>query len=119
MQAPPTQGSGGSTDIVTALQGITRVLNSWVKAFQGRITQGTFTFPAAATVTVAQAAVQANSNISLTPQNAAAGTLVGSSKSPYVDVATIVPGTGFTVKTADGTSAAGTEKFQYQITTTS
>jgi hypothetical protein len=118
MPASPTQGSGGLTDVVTALQGITRQLTALVKAFTGRVTQGTFTFPAAATVTIAQAAVQANSNITLTPTNAAASALVGSSKSPYVPIGSIVPGTGFTVNTGDGTNATGTETFQYQITTT-
>jgi len=111
------QGTAGVTDVVTVLQQIARQLGGWVLAFTGRITQGSFTMAAAATTVVLQPAVKANSNISLTAKNAAAGTLVGSAKSPYVSA--ISPGVSFTVATANAAAAAGTELFDYQITSTS
>ena len=114
---PFGQGSAGGTDIVTQLQNIARQLGLWVKAFQGRNTFGTFTMAAAATTVVPQPAVQANSNISLTSTNAAAGTLVGSAKSPYISAKS--PGVSFTVATASGAAAAGTETFSYVIGTPS
>lgn len=114
-QAGNSQGTAGVTDAVTQLQNIARNLGLWIKAFAGRITFGTFTMAAAATTTVPQTAVQSNSNISLTPTNAAAGTLVGSTKAPYISA--ISPGVSFTVATASGVSAAGTETFQYLIST--
>jgi hypothetical protein len=112
---PPGQGTAGATDVVTQLQGIVRQLAAWVKAFQGRITLGTFTFGAAATTVVAQTAVEANSFITLTALNAAAATLVGSAKSPYISAKS--PGVSFTVATASGIAAAGTELFGYSINT--
>jgi hypothetical protein len=115
--SPSGQGTAGGTDTITALQGIIRQLAAWVKAFQGRITQGAFTMAASATTTVAQTAVQSKSNITLTPANAAAATLVGSAKSPYIS--SVSPGTSFTVATANGGNAVGTEIFDYQITTAS
>lgn len=111
------QGSGGLTDVVTALQGITRQLSSLVLAWQGRITQGSFTMGAAVSTVVPQPAVKANSNIDFTPRNASAGTLQGSAKALYVSA--ISPGISFTVSTASGVAAAGTENFSYQITSTS
>lgn len=111
------QGTAGGTDIVTALQGIIRQLTAWVKAFQGRQTFGSFTLAAAATTTVTQPAVQANSYIDLAETNASAGTLQGSAKHLYISA--IAPGTSFTVATASGVAAAGTETFSYLITTPS
>lgn len=113
----PSQGSSSSTDIVTQLQAIVRQLGAWVLAFRGRITFGTFTFAAATTTVVAQPAVQATSVISLTALNPAAGTLVGSAKSPYISA--IVPGVSFTVTTANAVAATGTEMFSYLINTPS
>lgn len=113
----PGQGTAGGTDVVTQLQGIVRQLAAWVKAFTGRQTFGSFTFAAAASTTVAQSAVQANSSIVLSPTNASAATLVSGTHSPYVSA--ISPGVSFTVSTADAGSAAGTETFAYLITTPS
>jgi hypothetical protein len=64
---------------------------------------------------VAQPAVKANSVIQLTPANASAGTIMGSAKSIYISA--IVAGTSFTLTTASGTAAAGTEQFYYTINT--
>ena len=112
---PSGQQSGaGVSDVVTQLQGIVRQLSALVAAINGRVTYGTFTLAAAATTTIVQPAVKANSSINLTPTNAAAATLQGSAKALYY---TIVAGTSFTLHTASGANAAGTETFQYTINT--
>ena len=110
------QGSGGGTDIVTALQGIIRQLTAIVSS-KGRITQGTFTMAAAATTVVPQPAVKAISNIEIWPRNAAAAALMGSAKSAYVSA--ISPATSFTIATANGAAAVGSELFFYQVTNAS
>ncbi len=74
---------------------------------------GTFTMSAAATTVVANANVTTGSKITLTATNAAAGTLVGSTKSPYISAQSA--GVSFTVATASGVAAAGTETFSYLI----
>lgn len=111
---PPTQ-SAGATDIVTQLQNIVTAIKQLVQAVSGRVVLGTFTMPAAATTTIAQPGVQALSKISLTPTNASAGTLQGSAKALFVSAQ--VAGTSFTVSTASGGNAAGTETFSYTINT--
>lgn len=119
---PPGQGTAGGTDIVTALQGIIRqiangnanllTLIAAIEAVFPRIT-GSFTLAAAATTTVTQPAITASSKVLLEPTNAAAATLMGSVKSLYVSALTA--GTGFTVATASGGNAAGTETFNYIV----
>ena len=78
-------------------------------------TIGTFTMPAAATVTVTQPAVSANSIIVPLPTNASAATLMGSSKHLYQSA--VVAGTSFTLATGSAAAAAGTETFIYFIIT--
>lgn len=78
-------------------------------------TTGTFTLAAAATTTITQPDVQSNSIIVPLPANASAATLMGSNKALYVSAK--VAGTSFTVATASGVAAAGTETFQYYIIT--
>lgn len=107
------QGTASSGDIVTALQGMTRLLSSLVKVFQGSYVTGTFTLAAAASTTVTQPGVKSGASISLTPTNASAATLQGSVKALYVSAVT--PGASFTVSTANAASAAGTETFSYLI----
>ena len=120
--APPPAGGGWggggvASQIMTVLQqGVvainqlaTNILNTWPR------TTGTFTLAAAASTTVAQPAVKATSVVIPFAANAAAAALMGSSKSLYVPAASIVPGASFTVKTGDGTNAAGTELFTYAI----
>lgn len=113
----PNQGTSGGTDIVTQLQGIVRQLGSWIQAFNGRQTFGSFTLTAASTTVVQNTAVQSTSQISWTPTNAAAATLMSGSKSLYRSA--VSGGTSFTLATADGTAAVGTETFSYMITTPS
>ena len=81
---------------------------------------GLVTLDAAATTTVLNNNICNNSTttntackILLTPLNAAAATLVSSSKSPFVSAQTIK--TSFEIATADASAAAGTEIFFYQI----
>jgi hypothetical protein len=112
---PAGQGTAGVTDAVSQLQNIARNLSLLVLAFKGRPTYGSFTMAAAASTVVAQPAVQANSFIALTATNASAGALVGSAKAPYVS--SISPGVSFTVSTANGGNAVGTETFSYVIQT--
>jgi hypothetical protein len=73
--------------------------------------QGSFTMPAANSYTIAHGGTRLNAQIRLQPKNAAAATLMGSSKSLYVTVTQ----PNFSVFTADATSAAGTEQFWYNI----
>lgn len=75
----------------------------------------TFTLGAASSTTVSDSRMQSSSFVSFTPANAAAATLDQSTKSLYVDTGSTVPGESFTVRTADGTAAAGTEIFLYNI----
>jgi hypothetical protein len=102
------------TDVVTQLQGIISQLRSLVVAISGRVASGSFTMPAAASLTIVQPGIKANSVIILTPTNAAAATLQGSAKALYY---TVIAGTSFTVLTASAANAAGTETFSYLITT--
>lgn len=74
---------------------------------------GTFTCAAAATTSVADANVLSTSTILLMPTNAAAGTLQAGTTHLYLSARTA--GTSFTVATASGGSAAGTETFLYAI----
>lgn len=74
---------------------------------------GSFTLGAAATTNVANNSVGAASTIFIFPLNSAAATLMQGTKSLYVS--SRVSATRFDVTTADGTAAAGTEQFMYQI----
>lgn len=113
--ASPSSSGAGTTDAVTQLQAIVRQLTALVAAINGRITYGTFTLAAAASTTINQSAVKANSQIVWTPTNASAATLEGSAKALYVSA--IVPGTSFTVSTANASNAVGTETFSYTVQT--
>ena len=76
---------------------------------------GTLTLAGAASTTVTNYNVTVNSKVKLTPTNAAAATLIHGTSSPYHDPISNVSGTSFTIRTADGGSAAGTETFEYEI----
>lgn len=92
-------------------------LSAIVQALNGIFrNMGAFTWgAAAATSTVTNTAIQSTSRVVLVPINAAAATLVGSNESPYVS--SISAGVSFTVSTAAGTAAAGTEEFFYLVIT--
>jgi len=74
---------------------------------------GTLTMDADSSTTVSNTSVTASSIIFLFPTNAAAGTLVSGTSSPYISARTA--GTSFAVDTADAGNAAGTETFNYLI----
>lgn len=94
------------------VQEIFRLLEQFVNALPQKST-GTFTLGAAASKTVTDRNVLTTSTILLMPTNADAGTLMGGASSLYVSARTAV--TSFAVSTADGSSAAGTETFQYIV----
>ena len=76
-------------------------------------TTGTFTAAANTATVVTNIKVTASSIIFVFPTNVAGGTLMGSSKSYYISGRSV--GANFTVTTADGVAAAGTETFNYII----
>lgn len=111
----PTQ-SAGVTDVVTQLQNIVRQLTALTKAINGRVVSGTFTMTATATLVVPEPAVQSLSTITLQAINGTAAFLQASSAvALYISAKT--PGASFTVATAQGGNAAGTEQFSYTINT--
>ena len=68
---------------------------------------------AATSTTVNNSNAASPGRIILWPLNAAAATLVSGANSPYISA--VVSGTSFTVSTAGGGAAAGTEIFAYQM----
>lgn len=72
---------------------------------------GSFTCAANTNTTVSDASTAANSVIIPIPTNAAAGTLMGGTRSLYLSARTA--GTSFRFTTASGVAAAGTETFIY------
>lgn len=118
MNQDPKQGQGAGLADVTADLNRNKVLSLIAQSLQSlaamlpRVT-GSFTMDAAASKVILDSAVVAGSVIQLQATNAAAGTLQGSNESLYVS--TIVPGVSFTVATAAGTNAAGTETFNYTM----
>jgi hypothetical protein len=73
--------------------------------------QGIVTLAASNTTVVLHGGTRLNAQVFLQPLNADAATLMGSSKSPYV----VISQPNFVIYTADGTAAAGTEEFWYNI----
>lgn len=72
---------------------------------------GSVTLSAASTTLVSQGGTRSYAKVLLQPLNASAATLVSGSKSPYVTISQ----PNFVINTADGTAAAGTEQFWYNI----
>ena len=113
-----TNGSGMApaqlTDIATKLQISNQIAAQMLTLFTSLFPRsfGTFTMAAASSKVVTDANVTTASFISLMPTNAAAGTLMGSNESLYVTTAS----GSFTVTTAAGTAASGTENFSYVVT---
>ncbi len=104
-------------DVVSNLLSIAKNIGSLIGVLQTTLPRvtGTFTMGAAPTTVVTEPAVLSNSIITLQPTNASAGTLMGSAKSPYVSAKSV--GVSFTVATASGAAAAGTETFLYTLFT--
>lgn len=103
--------SGNGSQLNQQLGKLIEVLST-ILPFSGAT--GTFTMAAAASTTVAETNVKANSIIIPFPTNAAAGTLVGSVESPYIAPGSYVVGTSFAVACASG-AASGTETFMYLL----
>lgn len=108
---------GGLSDIATNGQNLNANISKLITTLQAILpfsgSVGTFTAAAAASTTVNDVNVKANSFIALMETNAAAGTLQATSERLYVSARTA--GTSFTVSTSDGGDAAGTETFSYVI----
>ncbi len=106
----------GIDDLVRESRTANTLLTQVVRILDGFFPRatGTFTMAAAASKVVTDANVTAASFITLTPTNAAAGTLMAGANSLYVTV-----GNGsFTVTTAGGGAAGGTETFSYAVLNT-
>lgn len=113
----------GVSDIVTSLDAGNQNLSAQFSALIAAlgslfpqvqaITGGSFTAANATSTTVPQPLTAANSFILLMPTNAAAGTLMSGANSLYISARTA--NTSFTVATAGGGSAAGTEQFSYLL----
>jgi hypothetical protein len=104
---------GGMQDGVIALQGIVRQLSSIYSLLFSMFpaTSGTFTFPAASSVTVQNPNITGTVNVVLLPKNQAAAQLMGSAKCPYIS--SIITDASFVVSTGNGSNATGTENFGY------
>jgi hypothetical protein len=98
------QLSAGNKDILALVAAIQAVFPR---------VSGSFTLGAAASTTVTQPGIAANGFPLLVPTNAAAATLMGSAKALYLSA--VVAGASFTVATASGGNAAGTEIFAYVL----
>jgi hypothetical protein len=98
-------------------QGINNNLSRLIATLENRFSlaafSGTMTWTAAATATVADTNVKANSIIILMATNATGGTLEAGAKKPYVSARNA--GVSFVLTTADGNTAAGTETYSYFI----
>jgi parallel beta-helix repeat protein len=55
------------------------------------------------------------SRVLISPINTSAATLIGSAKSPTIGSGDYINNTSFTIRTADGTAAVGTEQYFYEI----
>ena len=109
--------NGSSSQMLAQALGVNKNLAALIATLRGLFPlnafSGSFTMSAAATKTVADANVKANSLIVLIDSNAAAATLQGSAKRLYPSA--LAAGVSFTVATASGANAAGTETFSYLI----
>jgi hypothetical protein len=92
-------------------ENLAKLVEAMKLAFVGNTSTGTFTMAAAASKAVTDTNVTATSYVIPFALNAAAGTLMGSSKALYTAAAS----GSFTAATADGASAAGTEQFGYLV----
>lgn len=101
-------------DLVSNLQNGVTNLGQLVKVISQVFPRaiGTFTLTAnSATTTVTQPSMVANGFPIWVPTNGAAATSEGSAKKLYL--ASVTAGSGFTLVTANGGTAAGTETFSY------
>jgi len=102
-------------DVVTVLKTSNQNMSQLITTVESVLSRsfGTFTMDASATKVVADTTIASSSVVLLMPTNAAAGTLQGSTKCLYVS--TLTDGASFTVETASGVAAVGTETFSYCV----
>lgn len=110
-------GNSSLSDIATNQKALNQNISQLIQVLQNIFRNtGSFTWnTASATFVVTNTGVQATTQVLLIPTNAAAATLLGSNEYPYVS--SRVVGTSFTLSTAAGTAAAGTETFFYVLIT--
>lgn len=100
-----------NTQLKLANQNMSRLIET-VSAIFPRISSS-FVFPNnASSVTVAQTSIQSSDRVVILPSDAAAASLIGSVKSPWVS--TVTSGASFVVSTASGTTT-GTANFNYLV----
>lgn len=111
----PLATGGSLTEIISQLkflvQNVAQIQQAIINVAPR--TFGTFTLSAASATVIPQTSTQSMSVIDLMPTNAAAATLMGAATSLYVSART--EGTSFTVTTANGAAAVGTETFAYVL----
>jgi hypothetical protein len=93
-----------------ANQNLGELVKVFAQAFPLHSERGSFTMSAAASKAVAEASIKTGSIVLFMATNAAAATLMAGADSLYVSTSA---GVGFTVHTAGGGSAVGTETFEY------
>ncbi|HEY6861663.1 MAG TPA: hypothetical protein VI358_18000 [Pseudolabrys sp.] len=107
----------GNDDLVTVGRTHNQLMSQLIQAFTNFFnlsgTAGSFTMGAATSTVVAQSLTTSTSFIFLFPASASAGTLVSGANSPYVSSKSA--GVSFTIATAGGGAAAGTEVFNYLL----
>lgn len=108
-------GAPTDTAMLGQAKGVNQNLGAFVSAFATAFplhsNRGSFTMAAAASKVVTDTTIKVGSIVLLMPTNAAAATLMAGANSLYVSART--PGASFTVATAGGGNAAGSETFEY------
>ena len=110
MVAPSNADNATLGQMKGANQNLGALVGILASAFPLHSNRGSFTMAAAASKAVADTSIKTGSVILAMPTNASAATLLAGSHNLYF---TTSPGVGFTVHTADGGNAAGTETFDY------
>lgn len=110
-----TNASVGVGDLVTTLKIANQNTSLLIQTLQAIFPRigGSFTLSAAATTTIANNNISANSIVLPFPSNAAAAALMGSAKSLYHSANSA--GVSFTMATGNGVAAAGTEQFNFVV----
>lgn len=108
-------GETGLSQLATNGNNLNKQMGVLITTLQGIFPRvfGTFTLAAAATTTVSQPEITASSIVVWIPTNAASATLLGSGGNLYLSALTA--GASFTVATASGAAAAGTETLSYFV----
>jgi hypothetical protein len=103
----------GDSTLKAINQNIASLVQATKTAFPTNWSVGTFICSAAASTTVRDSKVKANSAIMPFPTNAAASNLMSGATSLYISA--VNAGSSFVLTTANSASAAGTETFVYLL----